>query len=119
MGNFTPISCWPAQICHDISLDTHWRAKRASVYPGGPHANFCEGARNFREFVHEDCLGTRQGPYNTGSCHAFFPVALNGIFSYRMIVLNHIEMADVMIDSFSSKRLAYGLLAFVDENFRW
>ena len=53
--------------CHDLPLNAPWRAKRVSVYPGRPHCIACEGALNLSYFFHEDCLGTRQVQYSTGS----------------------------------------------------
>ena len=36
MGNLTPVR----KMCHDISLDTQWRAKRAAEYSGILMAHF-------------------------------------------------------------------------------
>ena len=37
MGNFT----LARKMCHDISLDTQWRAKRVIVYASNSHGKFC------------------------------------------------------------------------------
>jgi hypothetical protein len=60
-GQFRPKSFHhPRNICHDSSLDTWRRAKRATLYPGSSHGKCCVGGGRVAEIVQEGHRSTSQ-----------------------------------------------------------
>ena len=59
-GKIRPNFATPRKNYHEPSLAMRGRAKRGPSFPGSSHGDFCEGARNFVEFCHEDQLAVQK-----------------------------------------------------------
>jgi hypothetical protein len=65
MDNFANKNDHPRNNCHDFSLNTGGRAKRAPLHPGSSHGKVCVGGGHFGEIGHAGHLSTRKFPRNS------------------------------------------------------